>query len=179
MHTILRNKMLQIAAMAALLFIGMPLRAQTTSGAAITGRVTDHTGAVVPKATVIVTNEDTGVDQTLTTDSDGFYSAESLPVGQFTVSISKAGFERSVTKGIQLDPGQRRANNVVLEVGSVTSQVTVGASTEQVNTETSESSGTLSSKQIDNILLNGRNFETLALAIPGVSSTTAAGRIHH
>jgi hypothetical protein len=90
------------------------------------------------------------------------------------IDVVKAGFQESVTSGIQLDPGQRRANNVKLEVGAASSEVTVTANAVQVNTESSESGGTISSEQIDSLMLNGRNFQTLAIAIPGVSSTNAA-----
>ena len=173
MPKFIRNKMLQIPVIVSLLIVSGSLLAQVITGA-ISGTVTDATGAAVSGATVTVTNQATNVSTTLTTDSRGFYSAEGLPVGQYTIDISKAGFKENITRGIQLNPGQRRASNIVLKVGAETSKVTVVADTEQVNTITSESSGTLSSKQISNLMLNGRNFQTLEIAIPGVSSTAGA-----
>lgn len=159
------------------LFATCSLLAQVSTGA-ISGSVNDSTGAAIPGATVTVTNQGTGVSHTMTTNSDGFYSAEGLPVGQYRINVAKPGFQESVTQGIQLDPGQRRANNVVLGVGAASTKVTVTANAEQVNTQTSESGGTLSSKQISNLMLNGRNFQTLAIAIPGVSSTSGADALN-
>jgi hypothetical protein len=149
------------------------LHAQASVGA-ISGTVTDSSGAAVAGATVTITNQATGVSHKVTTSGSGFYSAEGLTTGQYKIEVATAGFKESVTSGIQLDPGQRRANNVQLEVGNASSEVTVTANAVAVNTESSESGGTISSEQIDSLMLNGRNFQTLAIAIPGVSSTAAA-----
>ena len=145
------------------------LHAQAVTGA-IAGQVTDPTGAAIPDAKVIVTNQATNVSMTLTTNSRGYYSAEGLGVGEFSVTVSAAGFEQNVTRDIKLNPGERRANNVVLPVGKVTASVTVSANALAVNTQTPATGGTIDSKQIKNLMLNGRNFQTLAVAIPGVSS---------
>jgi hypothetical protein len=174
MQALYRNTLLQVVTFLSLfVFAGPMLHGQTGAGA-ISGTVTDKTGAVVAGTKVTVTNQGTNVSHVVATDSGGFYSIEGLTVGLYTIDISKPGFKESITSGIQIDPGQRRANNVTLEVGSESSQVTVTANAEQVNTESSDSGGTLTSTQIDNLMLNGRNFQTLAIAIPGVSSTNGA-----
>ena len=172
------RKARHIAVIIALLAGSGALYAQVAPTESITGVVTDKAGAVVPGAAVLVTNQATGVSRTLTTDSSGFYSAESLSVGSYTVAISKPGFESNVTKGIGLNPGQRRANNIVLQIGNVNAQVTVSANKVAVNTETSESSGTLDAKQINNLMLNGRNFQSLAIAIPGVANESYADQMY-
>lgn len=160
-----------------LLLPAFHLRAQVSTGA-ISGSVTDSTGAAIPGATVTITHQATGITQTSTTDNSGFFSAEGLNVGQYTIDVTKPGFQESVTRDIQVDPGQRRANSIVMQVGSSTQTVTVTANAEQVNTETSESGGTLTSQQISNLMLNGRNFQTLAIAVPGVSSTAGADSLN-
>ncbi len=170
-------KSIYVAVIIVLFLVSGSLLAQTPTEA-ITGIVTDKAGAVVPGATVIVTNQETGVSRTLTTDSRGFYSAEGLAVARFTVAISKPGFKENITQDIMLNPGQRRANNIVLQVGSASTQVTVSADTVAVNTETSESSGTLDAKQINNLMLNGRNFQSLAVAIPGVANMSYADQMY-
>jgi hypothetical protein len=168
------NKTLQfLTAIFLLLMVSCSLNAQVSTGA-ISGTAIDSSGAAIAGATVTITNEGTGLSNTLTTDGNGFYSAEGLSVGQYTINISKAGFKGAITKGIQIDPGQRRSNNVTLEIGSASSQVTVTANAQQVNTESSESGGTITSKQISNLMLNGRNFQTLAISVPGVSSVSGA-----
>ena len=141
---------------------------------AISGTVTDPTGGAVPGAKVTITNQATGISAALTTDERGFYSREGLTTGQYKIDVTAAGFKESVTQGVQLDPGQRRATNVALAVGAAETNVTVTADAVQINTETSESGGTLSSKQIANLMVNGRDFQTMAIAIPGVSSAIAA-----
>jgi hypothetical protein len=168
-----RSRGLQILVVTLLMVVAGAMQAQVNMGA-ISGSVTDSTGGLVSGATVAITNQGTGVSTNLTTDSRGFYSAEGLPVGQYKIDVSKPGFQETLTQGIQIDPGQRRANNVVLQVGTTTTNLTVTANAQQVNTETSESGGTLNSKQINNLMLNGRNFQTLAIAIPGVSSAVGA-----
>ena len=142
--------------------------AQNIIGGAISGTITDSSGAVIPGATVTATNEATGVSTTATSGGNGFYSIEQMASGVYTVTVSKTGFEVDVTRGLQIDPGMRGSNNVVLRPGSTSTQVTVTASPVQVNTETGESGGTITAKQINNLLLNGRNFLSLASMVPGV-----------
>lgn len=156
-----------------LLSIGSLCAQQSISGA-ISGTVTDSSGAAVPGAAIILTNQGTSVSRSATSDNKGFYSIEALPSGQYMVKVSREGFKEAITRDIHLDPGQRRANNVALEVGSTSSQVTVDADTVQVDTESSETGGTITEKQINNMMLNGRNFQTLAMSVPGVSSTTGS-----
>ena len=173
MHRTLSKKLLQLIAMMLIFAAAGWLHAQVSSGA-ISGTAEDPAGAAIAGAAVTITNQGTGASKTLTTDGNGFYSAEGLSVGQYTIDISKPGFEESNTRDIQIDPGQRRSNNVILKVGNATSKVTVTANEQQVNTQTSESGGTITSKQMTNLMLNGRNFQTLAIAVPGVSSTSGA-----
>jgi hypothetical protein len=168
---------LLLTALLGWLAVACPALLAQASAGAISGTVTDSSGAAIPGATVIITNEATSVARTLSTDGSGFYSAEGLLVGQYKIDVKKEGFRESVTTGIQIDPGQRRASNVALQVGSENAEVKVTADAVQINTETSDNGGTISSKQIDNLMLNGRNFQTLAIAIPGVASTAAANAL--
>jgi hypothetical protein len=141
---------------------------------AITGKVVDAFGNVIQNALVTVTDEATNAKIELQTNNDGIYSAEGLSVGSYTVKVAKAGFSPYVINRIHLDPGERRSSNIALSVGAENTTVTVSADVQQVNTQTAENSGTINEKQIGNLMLNGRNFQTMALAIPGVSSPTGA-----
>ena len=115
MQPLYRNTLLQVVTFLSLLvFAGPMLHGQTGAGA-ISGTVTDKTGAVVAGTKVTVTNQGTNVSHVVTTDSGGFYSIEGLTVGLYTIDISKPGFKESITSGIQIDPGQRRAENRALE----------------------------------------------------------------
>ncbi len=163
------SRTLQALVVVSMLIAAEAFSAQVVSSS-ISGTVTDPTGAAVPGAKVTVTNQGTGVSQTLTTDRSGFYTDDGLEDGDYKVVVSKTGFESNTTLAIHLNPGQRRGNNVILKVGATSSSVNVVANTVQVNTEDSESSGTISSKQIDNMMLNGRNFQSLEVIVPGVTS---------
>jgi hypothetical protein len=174
----LRQYQIPLLAMVLSLMIAISprLNAQASAGS-ISGVVTDSTGAIIPDATVTITNEGTNTSSTAVTDKGGFYAAEGLAVGVYKVDVKKEGFKESITQNLQIDPGQRRANNVALQIGSTATQVTVSGDAVQVNTESSESGGTVTSAQIDNLMLNGRNFQTLAIAIPGVASTAGANSL--
>ena len=169
-----QSLLLQIAVTLSLLLFLSPLLQGQTSTGAISGTVTDPGNAAIAGAKITLTNEGTGVSVSATTDGSGYYTVEGLSVGSYTINVASPGFQSSVTKGIQLDPGQRRGNNIKLSVGSATSEVTVQADQQQVETESSESSGTITSEQVSNLMLNGRNFQTLAIAVPGVSSISGA-----
>jgi len=177
MAKFLRSVALQLVAVLVLFSVANNLSAQMPTEA-IAGVVKDSTGALIPGATVTITNEGTGVSSTFTTDEKGFFSGEGLAVGVFTVTISKAGFGTHAMHGIHINPGQRATSNATLQVGDTSASVTVSADALQVNTQTSESEGTISAEQIDNLMLNGRNFQSLAIAIPGVASTTYADQMY-
>lgn len=159
------------------LLAGQRAYAQANFGS-INGTVTDLTGAGIPGAAVVVTNTATGLAKTLTSDSAGFYSAQGLSAGAYTVKISAPNFQTIVFSNLQLTPGQVLAQNAKLKVSTVSSQVVVSANALQVNTQTSASGGTISSKQITNLMLNGRNFQTLAISVPGVNSTSGADSLN-
>lgn len=151
-----------------------PLMAQNTTAGSITGAVTDPTGAAVPGASVIVTSQNTGNVHTVASTSSGFYTVENLPDGNYTLTISAPGFTTQSIANLHLDPGQRRGQNVALTVGGVQSKVEVQANALAVQTESAESGGTISAKEVANLMLNGRNFQQLATLVPGVSSVNGA-----
>jgi Carboxypeptidase regulatory-like domain len=153
------------------------VHAQNTTSCAITGTVADSTGALVPGVQVTATNQATGLSHTETTNGSGFYDAESLAPGDYSVTTTKAGFKTQVVRDIHLDPGQRRGVDLKLDVGSETISVTVEADTVAVQTESAELGGTVSEKEVANLMLNGRNFQTLALIVPGVSAASGANAL--
>ncbi|HEV2212084.1 MAG TPA: carboxypeptidase regulatory-like domain-containing protein, partial [Gammaproteobacteria bacterium] len=165
-----RTDFFLLVAFALLLSVPALLRAQNTTAGAIAGTVTDSTGAVVPAAQVTITNQATQKQSTATSSDRGAYSVENLPDGDYTLNASKSGFAETTVSGIHLDPGQRRDQDVRLNVGGVSAKVTVEADTLAVQTESGESGGTISAKEVTNLMLNGRNFQQLATLVPGVSS---------
>ncbi|MGH9397515.1 MAG: carboxypeptidase regulatory-like domain-containing protein [Terriglobia bacterium] len=145
-------------------------RAQNIT-ASLTGTVTDSTGAVVPGATVVIHNNATNVDvRTVTTNNDGSYSADLLPYGTYTVTISKAGFQNYVGRDVILHVGDHRALNAQLQTGAITQTVTVLSTTTPVQTSSAAQSTTITGTQIRELQLNNRNFEQLVTLQPGVTS---------
>jgi outer membrane receptor protein involved in Fe transport len=147
-----------------------PLQAQEITGT-ILGSVTDNTGAIVPGATVTITNTDRGaVARTAETNSSGNYTAPLLPVGHYTVTIEAPGFQKTVESDIMLNVNDKRAVNVSLQVGSVASTVNVQANALQVNTESDAATGLITGTQVRELALQSRNYEELVQLQPGVSS---------
>jgi hypothetical protein len=142
---------------------------QTTNGA-ILGTVTDSSGGVIADAQVTVTSTATNQSRAVKTDSAGFFDEEGLPVGLYDVTIKKEGFRAYSVGGVKLDVGARVSVNATLQVGPAMTQVSVTASVNKVQTETGESSGVVSGDQVQNLLLNGRDFLGLGLLVPGVNS---------
>lgn len=155
---------------AALVLLTGSALAQGNAGS-IRGTITDSTGAALDDAQVLVTSEATGVSKTLTTNGAGFYSAEALIPGDYSVRVTKDGFTQTTVQHVALDPGQTREASLSLKVGSTGESVNVTADALAVETQDSGSGGTITSKQVENLMLNGRNFQSMGQLIPGVSST--------
>jgi hypothetical protein len=135
--------------------------------ATIVGTVSDPTGAVIPGASVTVSNPARGFTRHLITDSAGVYQATALPLGDFAVTVEASGFQQTVMSGIHLEVGQIRRVDVSLRIGQATQKVEVVGNIPQVQTETAALSDTVTSTQTQGLELNGRNFVQLATLVPG------------
>ncbi|MGH9688735.1 MAG: TonB-dependent receptor domain-containing protein [Candidatus Acidiferrales bacterium] len=132
------------------------------------GKVTDPSGAVVAGATVTVTNIGTNVSRTLTTDSSGAYVAAALNPGNYTVSAQAAGFKVVVHQGVVVQVGLDTRADITLQLGANTQRVTVTEAVPLVDTTSATVGGTLTNTQINDLPLNGRNFQNLVALRPGV-----------
>src|SRR5713101_3382232 len=163
------------AAVFAVLFLtafAQPASAQDVFGR-ISGTVTDTQGAVIPDATITITDEQTRIARTLKTDAHGYYVADELPVGKYTVSATaQQGFKGIKKTGNDLSAGARLAVDLRLEVGATTDVVEVTATGETVNTVSGELARTVDSRQVQNLALNQRNYVQLVSLIPGAALTT-------
>ncbi len=151
--------------------------AQSSGTSTLQGTVTDATGAAVPGAQVTVTDTRTGVTRTETTNASGFYSAQSLEGGDYSLKVTKSGFKTSNIQAIHLAPSTVLGLNPTLAVGDISAEVNVTADAVAVQTQTSESGGTISGKEVSQLMLNGRNFQTLATIVPGVTSVQGANQL--
>jgi outer membrane receptor protein involved in Fe transport len=159
------------SAAALLLLCGSVATAQTFRGTVL-GTVTDASGAVVNGAKVTVRNTDTGLTREVTTGDDGNYSAPELPVGDYSVTVEKTGFRAGVVSGIHLEASSQRRADVSLELGEISEKVEVsGDSLPQIETESDTIGGTLTSSDIGNLPVNGRDYTKLIYLNPGIAGS--------
>ena len=139
------------------------------TGGSIAGTVTDVTGGVIAGAKVTVVG--TGVNQTATSNDQGAYSVSGLPPGAYTITVSRAGFKDFQLAGLAVTAGQAAHLDATLVPSAEVTKVTVkGEKVAEVETETSQVSGTITTKQVLSLMLNGRNFAQLITLAPGVSN---------
>ncbi|HYM77660.1 MAG TPA: carboxypeptidase regulatory-like domain-containing protein [Candidatus Dormibacteraeota bacterium] len=144
------------------------LVAQTTlSTGSITGTVTDPTGAVVANAKVVITNTATGQKLDLASNSAGVFNSGPLPPGTYKVQVSAKGFS-SASTNLAVQVANEATFNAKLQVGQESQIIEVQGSSIQVNTEQATVQGVLTSDQVENLPVNGRNFLDLAQLEPGV-----------
>lgn len=142
--------------------------AQTTiSTGSIQGTVTDPTAAVVPGAQVTITSKDTGQTVILTTTSTGTYNSGPLHPGNYLVRVQAPNFKTTELPVI-VEVGTTESGNLQLQLGAVTETVKVTPEAVNVNTEQAIIQGVLTTQQIENLPVNGRNFLDLAQLEPGV-----------
>jgi outer membrane receptor protein involved in Fe transport len=143
------------------------------TNSAISGTVTDASGAVVAGASIQVKNVATGVTRTIISDAQGRYNALDLLVGDYEVQASIQGFQTVVRKGITLTVGSRSVIDFSLTPGQQQQTITVEAQVSQVETTSSAMSMLVEPKQVENLPLNGRNYTQLLMLAPGVQQTAS------
>jgi len=146
-------------------------RAQASSS--ITGIVFDPSGTPVASASVSAKNLETGAVRSVSTSDAGDYEILSLPVGRYEVRAAKPGFEDSVRTGIELALGQEASIDFHLQVGTVSSEITVTGDAPMVSTTTKDISGLVAEQQVKELPLNGRSFDLLLPLNPGVVNFTS------
>ncbi len=143
--------------------------AQESTGA-ISGTVTDPSGALVPNAEIIVTNVQTGVVRKQTSNASGFFVVTNLAVGNYSLTAEAQGFKKFEASQIRLDVNDRLTIPVHLEVGGTTETVSVNESGAQLQTQSAELSDLIGARQTQALPLNGRVFSQLVMLVPGVVS---------
>jgi hypothetical protein len=156
---------------AVVLLAGQPAQAQVLYGGLI-GDVADPSRAVLPGATVTVTNRDTGLQRETTTDGSGAYSFRDLQPGTYELKVNLNGFKSYARAGLVVTLNAIARADVQLEVGGQTETVTVTAAKPLLQTERADVSTQLDSAQVTNLPIsgNGRNFQQLYKLIPGAST---------
>src|SRR5215207_8641690 len=144
-----------------------PNASAQVNNASVTGLVTDTTGAVVPNASVTLKSKATNVETTAATDSSGYYTFASVPVGAYTVTVERQGFKRVVLEEVKLEVGQKARVDAALEVGAVTETVTVTSAT-LLTTQEATTGGVIENRLVEQLPLSGRNWDDLVALVPGV-----------
>lgn len=157
-----------------LLALEVSLVAQTSQGR-ILGTVVDSSGAVVPRAKVAITNTGTSVSRTLLTTSAGDYTAPNLDPGAYVVSVEAAGFKKTVSTPILLEVSREVRVDLKLQPGVATETMTVTAEGALVDTTDTTLNGVLSNKAVNDLPVQGRDFQNLLELHPGVQRTPGGG----
>lgn len=153
------------------LFACATLLAQVTADAALTGSVTDSSGAVVPNAQVRLESAATGAVREARTNESGVYRFDLLAPGNYNLNISAPGFQSKLVTNVMLAVGQTVTNNATLAVGQQTQTVTVEAAAPLLNAEKTDVSTSVSPSEVQDLPLVGRDFANLAYLAPGVKLT--------
>jgi len=151
-------------------FLVQRLNAQGLYGS-VTGTITDQTGAVVPGTQLTITNDATGFKRQATTDDTGRYRTLDLPQGTYTIEVSASGFKPLKKTNVSVRIGQVNEQDLQLEVGAVTQEITVTGSAAVLQTQKADVHTTITSFAIENLPTDPyRNFQTASLLAPGVFS---------
>lgn len=159
---------------AALAILAPELALTQTATAQLSGRVTDTTGAAVPQAEVTVTNVGTDVSRVTRSNDSGVYLVNLLSPGNYRLTVTKQGFEKSVSETIRLDVNQAATLDVSLALGQVTQSVVVSANAALLNTTDAQLGTVVTQEKISDLPLNGRNFTQLLSLTPGATPVSVA-----
>lgn len=151
-----------------------PVALAQSVSASIQGTVSDATGAVLPGVSVTIRNVGTGDARELVTDAEGRYLAPVLPPGEYELRAALQGFQTVERRGLRLAVGQGAVVNLSLGVGRE-EQVTVTGEAPRMQLTSGAVSGVVGAREINDLPLNGRSFQQLALLQPGVQAALAAG----
>ncbi len=173
-----RSNLLKISAYTAALFTVLGLAAssfgQTYTGR-ILGSVHDKSGGAVVGVTVTITDVERGVKRTLATDASGEYVAPDLSPGVYTVRAEFKGFKSVERQGLRLEVAQDVVVDLELQPGDAAETITVTGEVPLLNTTSAALGGTLSNEEINDLPLNGRNYENLLQLRPGVMRYPGGG----
>ena len=156
----------------AFLLLVTPAFAQLDSGT-IVGYVRDQSGAAVQSATILITSEATNAQWTVKSDDHGDYVSPPLRAGMYSVRVEATGFKSATKENVTIQVQDRLRVDFDMSIGAVTDNVVVSADSQLIQTETSSLGQVISSKQITDLPLNGRDYVQLATLTTGVVRTSS------
>ncbi len=152
----------------AILFMSNAALIAQTEGARVSGRVTDVSGAVIAGSECTITNIETNVSTTTTTNEDGIYVIPGLHPATYRLTIEKDGFRTVIQPSLQLYAQDAVNENFTLAIGPRSESVTVESNVFGLQTQSAAVSTVVDQQFVDNMPLNGRSFQSLISAAPGV-----------
>jgi len=163
-----------ILSIASLFALAITTLAQAdVSSATAKGVVSDPQGAAMPNATVTIKSLEQGITRTATTNSGGEFQILTLRPGAYEITIEAQGFTKYLLKDVELTVGQVATYEISLQVGQVTTEVTVTSSAPLIEVERTQQSNTIESRQIQNLPNVGRDFTSYVQTLPGVANSNA------
>jgi Carboxypeptidase regulatory-like domain/TonB dependent receptor/TonB-dependent Receptor Plug Domain len=159
-----------------LLIVNIAARAQSFGGS-IAGNVTDSTGGIVAKAAVKISNDGTGVERRLITDSRGLYVASELPVGYYTIRFEAPDFSPVERLRVKVDVGGETRADATLSLQTLEQSVSVTAEAPNLQRDSTALAEVIDNRQVDALPLNGRDFRKLAFLVPGVAPRSPRGSL--
>jgi hypothetical protein len=163
-----------LVALACVLPFATPWRAAAQGYGSISGTVMDPSGAVVPGAQVMATQQSTALSFQTTTSGAGTFTFPGLAPSVYSISVKAAGFQTYTESNLQLQANAALTANVTLKTGSATQTVTVNAQAAQVDLTTGTINEVIGTSQVNNLPLNGRNAATLTAEVAGVTVAPSA-----
>ena len=142
--------------------------AQLATTTSLVGTVTDSSGRAVQNAKITAVETRTAATLNTTTNEQGYYSFEFIPVGEYSVTVEQPGFQKVTKTGIQVSTNQTVRSEFRLEVGQLTQSVTIQAEVSAIKTDDASVSEILSTRAVSELPLNGRDPMMLAVTTPGV-----------
>src|SRR5438270_2199936 len=165
-----RAAMKKMLGVVVIVVLGACLAMAQTFRGEINGTVTDLSGAAVSGADVKVTQTGTGLERSTVTDDTGAYALPELPLGDYTVTVSKAGFKTQATKSVQVSVGASPRVDAHLSPGEVNQAIEVTADVPLVETTSNIMGGTIDAVQAEQLPVNGRDFIKLLTLVPGATA---------
>ena len=148
-------------------FVAPMAHAQTQG--ALTGQIADSSGAMMPGVTVVITNENTNVGRTVTTNDNGIYSVPALQPGLYSIRVEKGGFQSMVRAGIELQVQQVARVDFAMQIGQTSEVINVSSGAAMLVTESATTGTVIENRRIVELPLNGRNFLQLVALAPNVT----------
>src|SRR5579883_263070 len=142
--------------------------AQLATTTALVGTVSDTNGAMIPDAKVTALNTGTGDNYTANTNAEGNYNIQFVRAGTYTISVEKSGFQKLQKTGVVVEENQIVRNDLTLTVGSLQQSVTIAGEAPVIKTDDASISENITTRQVAELPLNGRDPMHLAITTPGV-----------